>query len=169
MEDVVFDGAQVVETSDFVFFWQTPAVFCQWTPSTFVIDGVSYSCAEQYMMAEKARLFGDEQVLEEILAADSPRDHKRLGRKVAGYADEVWRAHRVEIVVRGNVAKFEQNPTMLAALLATGDKTLVEASPLDRIWGIGLAAQDKAAQDPSAWRGLNLLGEALMRVRAQLR
>ena len=164
-----FDGTQVVETESFVFFWRPPAVFCQWTPSKFVVDGVWYSCAEQYMMAEKARLFEDEDVRVQILATDSPRAHKKLGRKVKGFVGEVWEAQRSEIVYRGSLAKFGQNPHILAQLLATGEKTLVEASPLDTIWGIGLDAVDEAAQDPSRWKGLNLLGEALMRVRAELR
>ncbi|MBZ5709938.1 NADAR family protein [Nannocystis pusilla] len=164
-----FDGSQVIETETMVLFWQPPGVFGQWTSSRFVVDGVTYGCAEQFMMAEKARLFGDEATRAKILATDSPRQHKALGREVAGFVQAVWERECLEIVVRGNRAKFGQDPDLRAALLATGDKLLVEASPLDRIWGVGLRADDPRIHDTSRWRGKNLLGEALMRVRAELR
>lgn len=164
-----FDGSQVIETETMVLFWQPPGVFGQWTPSRFVVDGVTYGCAEQFMMAEKARLFGDEATRAKILATDSPRDYKALGRSVAGFVQAVWDRECLEIVVRGNRAKFGQNPDLRAALLATGDKLLVEASPLDRVWGVGLRADDPRIHDPASWRGQNRLGEALMRVRAELR
>lgn len=163
-----FDGSQVIETKTMVLFWQPPAAFGQWTPSQFEVDGVTYGCAEQFMMAEKARLFGDEATRAKILATDSPRQHKALGREVAGFVQAVWDRECLEIVVRGNRAKFTQNPDLRAALLATGDKLLVEASPLDRLWGVGLRADDPRIHDPAKWRGKNLLGEALMRVRAEL-
>ena len=164
-----FTGEEVVETERFVFFWKPPAPFSQWTRSHFVIEGQEYTHAEQWMMAEKARLFGDEDMLARILASDDPRTQKRLGQQVRGFVQEVWFRERVTIVVRGNEAKFGQSDKLLRRLLETGDKTLVEASPIDRIWGIGLRADDPKAQDPSQWRGQNLLGEALMQVRASLR
>lgn len=164
-----FDGSQVIETPTMVLFWQPPAVFGQWTPSVFTVDGVTYGCAEQFMMAEKARLFGDVATLAKILASPSPREHKALGREVAGFDSGAWERACLDIVVRGNRAKFGQNPAMRAALLATGDKLLVEASPLDRVWGVGLRADDRRIHDRATWRGQNLLGEALMRVRAELR
>lgn len=164
-----FDGSQVIETATMVLFWQPPGVFGQWTDSVFEVDGVTYRCAEQFMMAEKARLFGDAAVRAKILASSSPREHKALGRTVAGFEHDVWEQACVDIVVRGNLAKFRQNPAMLAALLATGDKQLVEATPLDKIWGVGLRADDPQIHDPANWRGQNLLGVALMRVRAELR
>jgi ribA/ribD-fused uncharacterized protein len=157
----------ITETIDFVFFWNGwPS---QWYPSEFTVGGVRYVCAEQFMMAEKARLFGDEATRKKILGTRSPRDHKALGRKVTPFDEKRWTAACREIVYQGNVAKFEQSPDLLELLLATGDKTLVEASPSDCIWGIGLAADDGRAMDRSAWRGTNWLGEALMRVRADLR
>jgi hypothetical protein len=159
--------SDVTERDGFVFFWNGwPS---QWHPADFTIDGVAYTCAEQFMMAEKARLFGDDETLRQILAATSPREHKALGRNVRGFDEERWTAACREVVYRGNVGKFSQNAELKALLLATGDKTLVEASPTDRIWGIGLAADDRRATDRSAWRGKNWLGEALMRVRADLR
>lgn len=159
--------SDVTTTDRFVFFWSGwPS---QWHESPFRVDGVRYRCAEQYMMAEKARLFGDDEILRQILAARSPREHKALGRKVRGFDSARWDAACREVVYRGNLAKFSQDEELRALLLATGDRTLVEASPTDKIWGIGLAADDPRALEPASWRGQNLLGQALMRVRAALR
>jgi ribA/ribD-fused uncharacterized protein len=141
----------------------------QWWPCAFTVDGVRYPTAEHFMMVGKARLFGDEDAVTRILAGRDPGAAKREGRKVRGFDDERWNAARFELVVRGNEAKFGQNPTLRAFLLGTGSKVLVEASPMDRIWGIGLAATDPRASDPEQWQGLNLLGFALMEVRARLR
>jgi len=164
-----FDGSQVIQTETMVLFWQPPGIYGQWTRSPFNVDGTDYVCAEQYMMAEKARLFGDEAIRAQILASGSPREHKALGRRVQNFSPSIWERERVEIVVRGNLAKFSQDPALLEALLATGDRRMVEASPLDRIWGVGLRADDPRIHDPATWRGLNLLGVALERARAQLR
>lgn len=159
--------SHVIEKGGFVLFWSGwPS---QWYAADFSVDGVRYSCAEQFMMAEKARLFGDKGTLRQILAADSPREQKALGRRVHPFDEARWSSACREVVYRGNIAKFSQNPDLLALLLRTGSKTLVEASPTDRIWGIGLAADDPRATNRSAWRGKNWLGEALMRVRAELR
>ena len=159
--------SDVTERGGFVFFWNDwPS---QWHPAPFTLDGATYTCCEQYMMAEKARLFGDARTRRKILATDSPREHKALGRQVQGFDEARWTAACREIVYRANLAKFTQNEDLRALLLATGSKTLVEASPTDRIWGIGLAAEDPRATDRSAWRGKNWLGEALMRVRAEIR
>lgn len=160
----------------FLFFWGhtskpgAPGREClsQWFPAPFDIDGVRYATAEHYMMAEKARLFGDAAALERILSAKSPAEAKKLGRSVAGFSDEVWNAERFSIVVRGSLAKFVGNSQLHAFLLATGDHVLVEASPRDRIWGIGMAASHASAADPTQWRGLNLLGFALMTARHEL-
>jgi ribA/ribD-fused uncharacterized protein len=159
--------SDVVERGAFVFFWNGwPS---QWHPAAFTLDGVTYTCAEQLMMAEKARLFGDAETCARILATASPREHKALGRAVKGFDADRWTAACRDVVHRGNLAKFGQNADLAALLLATGDKTLVEASPTDRVWGIGLAADDPRATDRAAWRGKNWLGEALMRVRGELR
>jgi ribA/ribD-fused uncharacterized protein len=157
----------VVEKRGFVFFWRGwPS---QWHPVGFTVDGVEYRCAEQFMMAEKAALFGDMTTRKRILTTGSPRAQKALGRQVSPFDEARWTAACREIVYRGNVAKFSQNPDLRDLLLATGDLTLAEASPTDRIWGIGLAAENPRATKRSAWRGTNWLGEALMRVRAELR
>jgi ribA/ribD-fused uncharacterized protein len=147
----------------FTFFWHGP--FSQWHASPFTIDGVAYSCAEQYMMAEKARLFRDEEALAEILATSSPKRQKQLGRQVRGFHESTWTNQAREIVYRGNWAKFTQNADLKALLLATAGTTLVEASPVDRIWGIGLAEDDPEAWDRRTWRGRNWLGVVLTRVR----
>ena len=119
------------------------------------------------MMAEKARLF-DGSATDAILTASNPGEAKKLGRQIRNFDQAIWEAHRFEIVVRGNLAKFSQHGSLKQYLLGTGDRVLVEASPRDRIWGIGLSASDPAAPNPYDWKGLNLLGFALMAVREQL-
>jgi hypothetical protein len=141
----------------------------QWFPAPFVVEGALYPTAEHYMMAGKAALFGDEAARERILAAAQPGAAKKLGRTIQNFDEETWAQHRFEIVVQGNYHKFGQNPRLRDFLLATAGRVLVEASPLDRIWGIGLGRTNPAAQNPEAWPGLNLLGFALMQVRGRLR
>src|SRR5262245_21122781 len=143
--------------------------FSQWWPAPFSYGEVSYPTAEHFMMAEKARLFGDEDVRAQILKAASPKVAKQLGRQVKNFKEEVWQASRFQFVVEGNYAKFNQNCELGRFLLGTGAKVLVEASPVDRIWGIGLAADHESATNPERWRGLNLLGFALMEARQRLR
>ena len=138
---------------DYLFFWGHKArpgdlgkhVLSQWWPAGFAMDGESYPTAEHYMMAEKARLFGDAETRSKILEAPDPGKAKALGRQVRGFDAAVWDRECFDIVVRGNVAKFGQNEPLRHYLLETGDKVLVEASPVDRIWGIGLAADDPRA------------------------
>lgn len=163
-----FDGTEVVMTAEMVLFWKPPNPFGQWTPSPFVIEGENYHCAEQFMMAEKARLFGDTEIARQIMGCQDPRKHKKLGRQIENFEESRWAEQRCNIVFRGNVAKFEQNEELKNWLLQTGTRRLVEASPIDRIWGIGLAADHPDAYDPKRWRGLNLLGETLERVREHL-
>ncbi|MFJ2808877.1 NADAR family protein [Kitasatospora sp. NPDC087271] len=140
----------------------------QWWPGEFTVGGVAYASAEHWMMAGKARMFGDEAIEQQVLAARTPAEAKKLGRLVKGFDDAAWTAGRFELVVQGNVAKFGQDEALRAYLLGTGDRVLVEASPVDRIWGIGLAADDIRAERPDEWQGLNLLGFALMEARARL-
>lgn len=154
--------------SSFTFFFTEASPFSQWYRCQFEADGHTFGCAEQYMMHGKALLFGDAEVAAEILAASHPRQHKALGRKVRGFDERVWRASREGIVMAGSRAKFTQNAELREVLLATAGTTLVEASPYDRIWGIGLAATDPRALDPAQWRGQNLLGHILTRLRDSL-
>jgi hypothetical protein len=163
-----FDGSEVVISERYVMFWNRPSPFDQWTTANFTLDGICYVCPEQYMMASKARLFGDLEIEQQILATESPKEHKRLGRAVRGFDASVWSEVRCEIVRKGNLAKFSQNHELKKLLIETGDRSFVEASPLDKIWGIGLAANDPAAYDRAKWKGLNLLGNILNEVRQEL-
>ena len=144
-------------------------VLCQWWYAPFSLAGKSYHTAEHYMMAQKARLFSDARIEQRILDSNDPSEAQYLGRKVAGYQDDVWASARFDIVVEGNRHKFAQNPALRDYLLSTGDSILVSANPTDRIWSIGYDEDHPAVCEPSCWRGANLLGFALMRVRAELR
>ena len=166
------------EAFKYVYFWGhrpkrsadvDKSCFSQWFEADFEIDGETYGSAEHYMMAGKARLFGDEAALARILAARTPAEAKSIGREIRGFDEATWDAERLAIVTRANHAKFGQNPALREFLLGTGDRVLVEASPVDAIWGIGLAVDHPDAGNPGRWRGLNLLGVALMNVRAVLR
>ncbi|MEV5188203.1 NADAR family protein [Streptomyces werraensis] len=141
----------------------------QWWPSPFTVDGVEYATAEHWMMAAKARLFDDTEGERRVLAAGHPSEAKKAGRLVRGFDEEIWRRERFGIVVEGSVHKFAAHGELRSFLLNTGDRVLVEASPVDRVWGIGLAADAEAANDPTRWRGPNLLGFALMEARRRLR
>ena len=157
--------------TDFIFFWKDTerpyGVFSQWAISKFVIDDKVYSCAEQYMMAEKARLFKDTEIENKIMSATTPTQFKQLGRKVKNFNQEVWDKNAYDIVVRGNYEKFKQNEYLLNILKSTESKVLVEASPYDKIWGIGMKADDYRAKYPRYWNGKNLLGKALVDVRSE--
>ena len=142
--------------------------FSQWHMKQMTIDNITYNCCEQYMMAEKARLFEDDVTLKKILGAKTPKEQKALGRAVKGFNEKTWKKNRYRIVVEATRAKFTQHEDMKKKLLDTGDAILCEASPIDRIWGIGLKKHDPKAKDPKLWKGLNLLGDALMEVRKEL-
>ncbi|MDC0770292.1 NADAR family protein [Streptomyces sp. HD] len=141
----------------------------QWWPSPFTVDGVEYATAEHWMMAGKARLFGDVEAERGVLEAGHPAGAKKAGRLVRGFDEGVWQRERFRIVVEGSVHKFAAHADLRGLLVGTGDRVLVEASPVDRVWGIGLAAGDDGAEDPERWQGPNLLGFALMEAREQLR
>jgi len=164
------------EIEEFTFFWDGP--FSQWETSYFTVEDVEYNCAEQYMMAEKARLFEDDYTLEMIMDTDVPATQKALGRQVSGFCKAEWeddeetengQPYCWNVVWRGNMAKFGQNAHLLNVLLSTEGTTLVEASPEDRIWGIGLAEGDPGCHSRDTWQGLNWLGEVLTNVREHLR
>ena len=161
----------------YLFFWghtsktRQPGkhLLSQWWPCAFVVEGDRFTTVEHYMMAEKARLFGDRHARERILSTPDPAQAKALGRRIRGFDDEIWKSHRFEIVVRGNLAKFQQSSVLGEWLQDTSEDIIAEASPVDSVWGIGLPADDQRARDPLRWRGPNLLGFALLRVRALLR
>ncbi|WP_027621627.1 NADAR family protein [Acetivibrio clariflavus] len=162
---------------EYLFFWGhqpsrdgsiTKSCLSQWWKSDFTVDIYTYCCMEQYMMAEKARIFGDEEILEEILKNKNPKQIKALGRKVRNFDEEVWKKKRYSIILNGNYAKFIQNKELRRFLVETKNRVLVEASPYDKIWGIGMAADDENVENPLQWKGQNLLGFALMEVREEI-
>lgn len=155
------------ETDKYIFFWGH--AFSQWAIRPMTIDGVEYNCCEQYMMAEKAKLFGDTAVLAKIMAEKNPERQKSLGREVRGFVEAKWNAIARDVVYKGNYHKFSQNADCRELLKNSGDKVIVEASPTDTIWGIGLSEWDARATDPKRWRGTNWLGECIMKARDTLR
>lgn len=147
----------------------TKSCFSQWWKSSFNIGHVKYLFMEQYMMAEKARLFGDKEIEEKIMSSNNPKEIKGLGRKVKGFDEKIWNNIKYSIVVNGNYNKFMQNEKLKTFLLSTEDKILVEASPYDNVWGIQMSENDANIKNPELWRGENLLGFALMEVRNEIR
>jgi len=157
----------------FTLFWSGP--FSQWLRADMEIDGVFYNCCEQYMMAEKARLFGDEEALEGIMATSEPKEQKAWGRKVKGFKKEEW--EKIEengkpfcwnVVYKANHHKFTQNKGLRHELFNTTGTTLVEASPYDDVWGIKLGEEDPRALNRAQWQGTNWLGEVLTQLREDL-
>jgi len=158
----------------YLFFWgHQPnrdgsigkSCFSQWWESEFKVNKVVYKTAEHYMMAAKAKLFNDEEIYQKILECKSPAAAKKLGRQVKDFNQGIWEANRFEIVKKANYFKFFQNDALKTFLIQTKKRILVEASPVDRIWGIGLESDHDNAKNPKKWKGLNLLGFALMEVR----
>ena len=153
-------------TNKMVLFWN--GIYSQWYKSNMTdpISGITFNCAEQYMMWSKAMLFGDKEKAAEILAEKEPFKQKELGRAVKGYVQNIWDENKFNIVCNATMLKFTQNPKILAELLMTGDKIIVEASPKDTIWGIGMGENDPGVEDQKNWKGENLLGYACMDTRA---
>jgi len=158
----------------FIYFWGhrgradkqvTKACFSQWWSSPFEVQGNKYASAEHWMMAEKARLFEADEIYKKILNSRSPGKAKALGRQIENFDRNVWDAHKYDIVVSGNFHKFSQHADLGTFLKNSGKRVLVEASPVDKIWGVGLAQDDPMIEKPSKWKGQNLLGFALMSVR----
>lgn len=145
----------------------TKGVFSQWYIRNFIVDGVEYNCAEQFMMAFKARLFGDESSEKAIMEAKHPRDQKLIGRLIKPFDAVKWNAVARDLVYEGNYAKFTQNEDLKQTLLET-EGTLVEASPYDKIWGIGRGLSDPLALNRKTWNGTNWLGEVLTKLRDDL-
>ncbi len=152
----------------FTYFYRSGSPFSQWYPCYFIVYEHTFNCAEQYMMYAKALLFRDEETAMQILRARTPREQKELGRKVRGFNDTEWNRHCRDIVYQGNREKFLQNEELLQLLLDTKGTTLVEASPTDRIWGVGLTEDDPRIRSRSSWRGSNWLGEVLTKLRDDL-
>lgn len=175
-KDQLIDFVNYGNKVKYVFFWGhqekgmevSKSCFSQWYESAFQEDGHKFITAEHYMMYHKAKLFGDDKACEKVLRASNPGEAKAIGREVIGFDQEVWDEKRFEIVVNANLAKFSQRKELSDFLISTGNRVLVEASPVDKIWGIGLAQDNPASDNPNTWKGLNLLGFALMEVRDRL-
>ncbi|WP_299944168.1 NADAR family protein [uncultured Microbulbifer sp.] len=161
----------------YLFFWGhrkpkkgvSKSCLSQWYDSPFESDSNRFLTAEHFMMYKKAKLFGDDSAAEKLLTVTDPGAAKAIGRQIEGFDQELWDKKRFDIVVQANLAKFKDNHALKEFLLNTGDRVLVEASPVDRIWGVGLAEDDERCQNPNKWKGHNLLGFALMAVRSRLR
>lgn len=158
-----------------VFFYN--GVFSNWYPAKFIDDfGIEYNCTEQHMMYHKALLFKDFDMACHIINADEPSDQKMFGRMIKNFDKDIWEKYCLNIVIAGNLLKFQQCPILRGALLYTGSRNFVEASPTDRIWGIGYSMSDIAyrilnncdVDSPQQWGGTNLLGEALNTVKAKI-
>lgn len=156
------------ETEKFIFFWETADIYSNWYPAKFRMNGITFANSEQAMMYEKAKLMGDEVSMAKILKTSNPKEVKKLGRNVHPWKEDTWKKHRLEIMTQICFAKFKANPTLSQKLKDTNDKILVEASPYDDIWGIGMRDSDAGVENPKKWKGLNLLGKALMNVRSML-
>lgn len=175
-DDLVNDYKEDKEL-EYLFFWGhqpskdgtiTKSCFSQWWKEDFAVDIEEYCCMEQYMMAEKARLFGDNDIEDKIMQSKEPKEIKSLGRKVKNFDEKLWDKCKYSIVLNGNCAKFMQNKPLMDYLISTEDKILVEASPYDDIWGIKMSVDNNEIKNPLAWKGKNLLGFALMEVRNEL-
>jgi len=156
---------QYRQTDSHFYFWNT--IYSQWYTSKnqFEEDGLIYPNAEKYMMVQKAIFFNDDKIYQEMLKTNNPKEVKALGRKVKNFDEEKWNSAKEDIVTRGNYLKFTQNDNLLETLLEHKDLILVEASPVDKIWGIGLHFSDDKVLDESKWRGKNLLGKCIMKAR----
>jgi len=155
------------DNEEFCLFWG--GLFSQWAKVDMEIDGTKYNTCEQYMMAEKAKLFCDEDSRALIMISKDPREQKAIGRKVKNFNADDWNKVCRDVVYKANYAKFTQNSDCLMELISSRGKIIVEASPYDKIWGIGLAKDDPRALDRSQWQGTNWLGEAIMRVRDDIK
>jgi ribA/ribD-fused uncharacterized protein len=140
----------------------------QWYPSRFVINNIEFNCCEQWMMYNKAKIFGDIEIASKILQETDPKIHKELGRKVQNFDVVKWDSVADDIVYEGNLAKFSQNEELKDKLLSTGNKLIVECSPYDSIWGNGLNITESLVIPQNLWKGTNRLGKAIMKVRESL-
>jgi ribA/ribD-fused uncharacterized protein len=155
------------QTDTHFYFWNT--IYSQWfsynDKPLFEEKGNRFWSAEHYMMYHKARVFGQEEIMRDCLQRLSPRKVKALGRTIPNFSDNVWNKHKIDIVTQGNVLKFSQNPDLLAKMKEQQDLIIVEASPEDPIWGIGLHFDNEDVLDEAKWKGQNLLGICVMEAR----
>ncbi|MGK0387838.1 MAG: ribA/ribD-fused uncharacterized protein [Maribacter sp.] len=175
--DWLIDKNEKDEQIKYLFFWgHTPnkdgsvgkSCFSQWWEEPFTVDGKTYLSAEHWMMVGKAKLF-DVTMVDKVLSASSPDLAKKLGRQIKNFDSKLWNEEKYEIVKQGNIHKFSQNEEIKTFLLRTNDRILVEASPYDKIWGIGMSQNNDNSSNPALWKGENLLGFALMEARYYLK
>lgn len=175
--DTLLSHFETGEKLTFLFFWghtnkakESVGKQClsQWYNAGFYVDSIHYKTAEHWMMAQKAALFNEPDLFNEIVNTDSAKKVKALGRKIKHFSSDIWDEHKYKIVVDGNTHKFTQNPELFDFLKQTDRAYLIEASPNDAIWGIGIAENNEDIDNPYLWPGQNLLGFALMEVREQL-
>ena len=159
--------ANYYETDTHIYFYGS--VFSQWAMRDMTIDNIKYCTCEQFMMAEKARLFGDDHALSQIMKACDPSVQKSWGKKVKNFDKDKWEEIAQDVVYKANYAKFTQNDDCYEELMRSGDKVIVEASPYDCIWGVGLGSDNPKVLDEKNWRGTNWLGEAIMKVRETIK
>lgn len=166
------------EPLNYIFFWghtnkyskaAGEFMLSQWYNAPFYVNEISYQSAAHWMMARKAMLFGDQETFKKIINADRPEEVRALSRNIKNFDETTWQEWKYDVVKEGNFHKFNQSKKLKAYLLSTTDHVLVEANPLDSIWGIGLPQDSKLAKNPYTWNGLNLLGFALMETREYLK
>lgn len=153
--------------NEYSFFYETKHPFSQWHKCKFTSEGLEFLSAEQYMMYKKAKLFNDSETANKIMNTSNPRKQKELGRSVKGFDEEKWNRKALEIVYEGNLEKFSQNENLMNILLSTKGRTIVEASPYDKIWGIGLSEENTESSSSMNWQGTNLLGIILTELRQE--
>lgn len=154
--------------SGFIFYFGPESEYSHWFACSFTIDGQRFCCVEQYLMYHKAMLFHDSEIGKRILRSADPRRHRYLGRQVAGFNKELWHQHCKRFAFDANDAKFAQNPVLAENLLQTIGKCFAEASPYDRLWGIGLSLKNPGIYHRAQWRGRNWAGEVLEAVRDRM-
>jgi len=149
-------------------FWKPSeipyGVFSQWYNSSFIENNIIFNNCEQYMMYHKAKLFNDIEKSEEILQNNDPKVLKEIGKLVKNFNQKIWDSNKYQIVLEGNLLKFSQNKKLKIILKSTNYYEIVEASPFDKIWGIGTTD----TKNRNKWNGENLLGKVLMDVRNRL-
>lgn len=160
-----------IKDYEIICFWkdyEENGYLSNWHKSNFKVDGINYNCMEQFIMAEKSKLFNDKRAWNNIMKASKPNHQKRIGRQVRGFCDNIWNDNKVGIVLKGLRNKFTQNQELKEMLLNTKDAILVESSPFDKIWGAGLDKKEVLRTDFRYWKGENLLGFALMKIRDEM-
>lgn len=155
-------------TSKFVFFYGSSDHFSNFYKTSFTYHGTTFHCSEQFLMYCKAKSFNDDEIARAIMAESSPAKIKALGRKVQNFDDQKWKEMRETVAYIGLLEKYRQNDALKKQILDTGSRTLAEASPRDKIWGIGMSSSDPSVENVTKWQGSNILGKVLMRVREQL-